>query len=184
MALDAGPVCRDCVLDRSATPDRSRNRLAHGRHRAARGRRSAPPLRTQTAKQLHHSRDLASRAIQRRGECSPLSRREHERRTVAQNTLGALSPAFHEKLRQRLVARGRRAAKQLIVARRDRQMHYFGFGRGVTFYACTSDQRSHYASRVVRTSSATRPTCSTGSSTTIPSYRSHGTPPTPPATQT
>jgi TnpA family transposase len=29
---------------------------------------------------------------------------------------------------------------------------YFGMGRGVTFYTWTSDQHSHYASRVVKTS--------------------------------
>ena len=43
-----------------------------------------------------------------------------------------------------------------VTARRSQQARalprYFGLGRGITFYTWTSDQHSHYASRVVRTS--------------------------------
>ena len=46
--------------------------------------------------------------------------------------------------RVQVTARGSQHAKALP--------RYFGLGRGVTFYTWTSDQHSHYASRVVRTS--------------------------------
>jgi Tn3 transposase DDE domain len=46
--------------------------------------------------------------------------------------------------RVQVTARGSQHARALP--------RYFGLGRGVTFYTWTSDQHSHYASRVVRTS--------------------------------
>jgi hypothetical protein len=92
--------------------------IAEARHYSGRGRR----------KQLHQSRNLSGGTIQSPGERSPLVRREHEPRTVSQNPLGALAPAFHEELGQRLVAHGSRGSKQLIVARRDSEMHAMDLG--------------------------------------------------------
>jgi hypothetical protein len=59
---------------------------------------------------------------------TPVSRRKHEPGAVRQNALGALAPAFHKEFGQRLVGRGCRAAKQLVVARRDAEMDPLGLG--------------------------------------------------------
>lgn len=60
---------------------------------------------------------------------------------------------------------------------------YFGRGRGVTFYVWTSDQHTHYATRVVRTT-VRDVTYVTASWTTRPSCRSRSTQPTQPTTRT